>query len=243
MRSSGGFLAPGESFLDRLAEDDEKVAQLGVTHHFLATQLNSALVQSVNERRKIGLGPDPKVSFDFRCQPLLDESIPQLLTVTHRSFAGAQWSFFRNLKRGEGDETAEDTITWKEDHEIWNEAFPFVVLKLAGGIGTGIVHYISKHGFYEGGNTNPYRVDPAVLHWVLTGIPTKNALSALCLHYEACIEEVTAKFESDLQLLKTTTPPLEDDACLAIESHLRTACSEETREWSEKLHQIKAWRP
>lgn len=221
------------------------MAHLGVTHPHLASQLNLALVQSVSERRKIGLGPDPKVSFDFSYQPHLNEpkpSHPQRLTVTHRSFAGAQWSFFRNLTRGENGETEEDTISWKEDHELWNEAFPFVVLKLAGGIGTGIVHYIGKHGFYEGGNTNPYRVDPAVLHWVLTGIPSKSASTALSLHYEACIKEVTAKFESDLQLLKTTTPPLDDDAYLDIEAHLRTSCSEGTSEWTDKLHQINAWR-
>lgn len=212
----------------------------------MASQLALALTQSVEERHKIGLGPDPKVSFDFDYQWTSAEPgrvAPQRITVTHRSYAGAQWSFFRNLEHEGELETEEDRLSWKEDHELWNERFPWVVLKIAGGIGTGIIHYIGKHGFYEGGKTNPYRIDPAVLHWVLSGKPSPQALTALREHCEACIEERTARYEADLQLLAATTPPLDKAERRDIEKQLRISCKEETQGWDRILLNVRAWGP
>ncbi len=36
-------------------------------------------------------------------------------------------------------------------------------------LGEGVINYIRKYGFYEGGVNNPYRVDPLHLAAVLTG--------------------------------------------------------------------------
>lgn len=230
--------------MDRLASDEVKVAQIGVTHQHLAQQLEKVLVQSVNERRKFGVGPDPKISIDFCYQPHVGEIATfktQVLSITHRSFAGAQWSFFKNLEHEE--ETEEDRISWKEDHEIWNEAFPSVVLKVAGGIGSGIVHYIGKYGFYEGGESNPYRVDPSVLHWVLTGISTKSALTYMQTFYEACISDINARMELDLRQLNSGTPPLEENSLREIEMHIREASESEKQEWLDKLQHLRLQLP
>lgn len=172
VRSSSGFLAPEESFLSRLKLDSETVLSLHVTHEHLAEQLESLLRQAADIRKALGKGPDTPVlvAFEYRSHP--NESIvtkPQHLVVSRRSYMGAQWSFFRNLTN-ESNPSPEDTLSWKEDHEIYNEQYPDIVLHIAGGIATGICHYIGRYGFYEGGgDSNPYRVDPALLHRVLSG--------------------------------------------------------------------------
>lgn len=241
VRSSGGFLDIGESFLSRLAEDDKKVKEIGVTHAHLGRQLELVLQQSREVRNKFGIGPDPKVKVDFCYQTLSSEvtqASPQILEVSHRSFAGAQWSFFRNLDP-EAKESDEDRLSWQEDHEICNIGFPSIVLKIAGGIGTGIAHYISKHGFYEGGKANFYRVDPAVLHWVLTGIVSRNAIESMEVFYNAQINEIDARIRAQEEELKSSSPPIDPEVLSPVLAHLSTSCELEKEEWKQKLVELR----
>jgi len=241
VRSSVGFLDPGESLIARLTADSHVVRLVGTTHHNLASQLESLLRQSQSEREKMWIGPDPEVCFEFTYQAHSQEKIvpkPQLLHVSHRSFAGSQWSFFRNLAPT-AEPNFENTVSWKEDHEIWNDAFPSIVLTIAGGIGTGICHFISKHGFYEGGASNPYRVAPAVLHWVLTGIPSTIAIQSMHDYYEASNSALVAKYELDLRELSAANPPLTEEALSAITQHLRRSHEEEVGKWDEKLEALR----
>ena len=235
VRSSVGFLDPGESLLVRLAVDTDTVNSLGTTHQTLATQLESLLKQSEDERKKLAIGPDPAVGVLFKYDPHPMEKIDpkqQHIHVSHRSFAGSQWSFFRNLDPA-AEQNLENTVSWKEDHEIWNEAFSSIVLTISGGIGTGICHFISKHGFYEGGKTNGYRVPPAVLHWILTGIPSPLAISCMKEFYEASKAAAIAKY--DLELAELLAPGLDEATKAVISQHLQNSLTEEVEKWDLKL--------
>lgn len=142
-----------------------------MTHEHLAAQLERLLQEAAQVKKSLGKGPDAPVWVDFLYTPHRDETIvaeTQRILVSHRSFMGAQWSFFRNLNVNDNP-SPEDTLSWKEDHEVSNEKLPNCLLHIAGGVGTGICHYIGKYGFYEGGFENPYRISPVVLHSVLSG--------------------------------------------------------------------------
>jgi hypothetical protein len=187
-------------------------------------------------------GPDALATVTYRYHPCEEEKInieEQNIMVAHRSFAGAQWSFFRNLNRG-GPETEEDTISWKEDHEIYNSAFPHIKLTIAGGVGTGICHYIDKHGFYEGGKTNPYRVDPALLHFVLTGVASQSALNASIEFYEESKRKCRARFDAEVDSMKSNDPPLDENAFASFLQFLQTNLDNELSDLDAKLDATRA---
>lgn len=238
MRSSGGFLAAGESFLSRLASDELIVKQIGASHIHLSSELERVLKESQKERAKFGAGPDVPISFDFTYQPHRDESSSnqlmfksQRLSVSRRSFMGSQWSFFRNLNSKTPSE--EDTLSWNVDHELWNESFPHIVIKIAGGVGTGICHYIAKYGFYEGGKSNPYRVDPAVLHWVMTGAATLNAVTYVLEFCKASKEAGQQELQELLSEIQ-----ISDGALDAGTQHVKEELQRKYREQSEQFEAI-----
>jgi hypothetical protein len=245
VRSSSGFLDIGESFLGRLAIDSQNVLKLGVTHEHLALQLESVLKQAYEERKKLGLGPDAKVYIPFIYQVHPNESSqghktnsPQQLCVSHRSFMGSQWSFFRNLESIMP--TEEDTICWKEDHEIFNLAFPSIILTISGGIGTGICHFILKYGFYEGGKTNIYRVDPCILHWVLSGKPSENAVLALKEFYLASKEDAQQRFNDEMIEITKTQPPLTSAEYMSIKQVLQQRLEQELSLYQLRMDELRS---
>lgn len=229
-------MAAGESFLSRLASDELFIKQLGVSHLHLASELERVLKESQKERAKFGAGPDVPISFDFTYQPYRDEPSTsrsriksQRLSVSRRSFMGSQWSFFRNLN-SKNEPTEEDALSWNVDHELWNEAFPHIIIKIAGGVGTGICHYIAKYGFYEGGKSNPYRVDPAVLHWVMTGIATLNAVTYVL---EFCKASKEAG-QQELQQILTEFQNSDGSADAGLD-HIKEELQRKYREQSEQF--------
>jgi hypothetical protein len=197
----------------------------------MAQELERVLSEAIKERKRVGAGPDRPVSIDFEYQPHSNEpqSVKsqvklQHLSVGRRSYMGSQWSFFRNLSPDHSP-TTEDTISWKEDHEVTNHAFPQIIITVAGGIGTGICHYISKYGFYEGGKSNPYRVDPAILHWVLTGIPSTAATSAVLSFCQASKAALQAQLAQQLQEFKSADASSE--SLISISEELTRSCNDQ----------------
>ncbi|MES2274129.1 MAG: hypothetical protein V4487_08045 [Chlamydiota bacterium] len=54
-------------------------------------------------------------------------------------------------------------------------------------VGRGVIDYIEKHGFYEGGgDQNPYRIDPARLVAILTGASVSTVRSKNHPPYDGC---------------------------------------------------------
>ena len=70
-------------------------------------------------------------------------------------------------------------MCWAEEYEIQNDALPELKITVAGNERAGIISFIERYGFYEGGDTNPYRIDPDVLVAVLTGKRTQWAFLSL----------------------------------------------------------------
>lgn len=60
---------------------------------------------------------------------------------------------------------------------ITNERLPDRPLLVAGNCDAGIIRWIEKYGFYEGGEQNAYRLDPTRIVEVLTGQEPQTQLS------------------------------------------------------------------
>ena len=68
---------------------------------------------------------------------------------------------------------------WNEEYTIENTILKLKI-KLAGNTENGIIQYIERLGFFEGGSTaNDYRIDPTILMAILTGKVTEQALSLI----------------------------------------------------------------
>jgi len=89
------------------------------------------------------------------------------LEVRRNIFSGFQYSLFFNSST----DCPVHNSRWNEEYTIRNLHNDLEVL-IAGGPESGIISYIRLYGFYEGGDGNPYRVDPLILFAVLTGHAT-----------------------------------------------------------------------
>ena len=82
----------------------------------------------------------------------------QILFIRNEIYKGIQEDLFRKDEK--------EYIGWNRDIHITN-LLNFKTVK----IGEGVIDYIEKYGFYEGGGSqNSYRIDPQKLISILTGI-------------------------------------------------------------------------
>ena len=207
--SGTGFLNRTENLKDVLQQDWKTVDAIGTSHIELANHLeaiwNAAPDCSSNLFDFFGIRiPEPE--FLHHAEPFLYNpnqlenntigkgSGTQLLLGCKIHSAGFQEDIFVNRKKldklmqerfeKEGDwDYAFSDAGWGSDLEVRN---PINDVKLTiGAFGkikgsNGVIDYIKKYGFYEGGGSaNPWRIDPAKLVALLTGKPLSSIQQAI----------------------------------------------------------------
>lgn len=163
-RSSSGFLGENERFLDVVASDRQLTALLGTSDTELADRLGGLVqrchyLDAVEQRNPERTISDGGQTFTLRCVP----------------FVSPQFSPFWNEDRPHSEENQQ----WSVDYWIVNHKLPGCTLWIGGDHQAGVLDWIRRYGFYEGGGgSNPYRLDPALVQTVLTGRITTYSLEA-----------------------------------------------------------------
>lgn len=161
--ATSGFLgAEPEKLKDVLKADHITVTNLGTTHKELAGHLKAVIAKTPKNSAEAAINYDPgKLAGNT-----LKATGSQRLKVEYLLTRGRQHSLFENPGRPADDP---DNLMWPDEYTITNLDNGLHVL-IGGNERAGVIGYIERHGFYEGGGKgNPYRVDPEVLHAVLTG--------------------------------------------------------------------------
>lgn len=153
-RAWNGYLGPNEHFLSVLLQDWNTVLdELHTTHCKLAHDVSSIIALAMEKGK-----PNTTVTYN-----------DQLFLVQKEFYMGYQFSLFQNPARNDPD------VKWCEEYTIQNVDLKLEV-KIGGDKDVGVVQYIDKYGFYEGGGVkNEYRVDPHILHCILCGRCTQPA--------------------------------------------------------------------
>jgi len=190
-RSFDGFLAPDESFKDVIKHDWGAVEVLGTSHSELAQQLRN-IISAVEAKRKIHKqGPMATVTIAYSpCSERPDVRV--VLEVSRNIFAGYQYSLFYNSSL----ERSVHNTKWNEEYIVVNTQLGLSI-KISGNANVGIVDYIDRFGFYEGGDIrNPYRIDPHVLSAVITGKVTPTCLRLVSEAREAKLRELQDELDA-----------------------------------------------
>lgn len=160
-----GFLGQKDGLVEVMKKDWKTVEKLGTTHIELANHLESiwSSFERVPEHQleKKDILYDPSILNENTIH-----SKPQKLECKMISYCGQQSDIFCNRTDGVQDPFPP---CWTED----SSAVDIKIKNLRNNeeilLAYGVKNYIRKYGFYEGGETNPYRVDPIRLAAVLTG--------------------------------------------------------------------------
>lgn len=184
-RSADGFLGENESFENVILQDREKLEHIKETKESLANLIRNAM----NESDKI-----IKERFNI---PFIVNFNGHQLEVTKNWFMSPQYSLFYN-------ENIENSIY----NEAWQCEYIFkniknqLPLKIGGSQNCGIIHYIERIGFFEGGHPkNDYRVDPYLIIGVLTGKIYEETIKIIQdkFKYKISIQEEEVKYLNDLK--------------------------------------------
>lgn len=180
-RCGDGFLGVHESFKGVLKHDWETVAALGTSHQQIAHHLRQVIAKTEEARTKSQWGAMKPIAISYSCTPpppatAATAPAAQTLLVSHYVFNGDQCSvFFNNDKQGSVLNTK-----WREEYTIENVRMQLSV-KVAGTATDGVIDYIDRFGFYEGGGiANSYRVEPELVWAILTGICTQQTVQVAC---------------------------------------------------------------
>ncbi|PRP84260.1 hypothetical protein PROFUN_08280 [Planoprotostelium fungivorum] len=146
-RSFAGFIGEDEDIIEVIKDDWKTVESLKTTH--------TALAASVRDADGLGLMRSIDIQLDTP-----DHKKVQL--IVHRQvFNAHQFSPFWN----DSHKDSPLNNQWKEEYTLENPSLRFSCC-----IATGILDFIDRLGFYEGGGAaNPYRIEPRVLHALLYG--------------------------------------------------------------------------
>lgn len=183
LRSATGFIPDGAKLTDVLRRDWETVLHtLGTTHTELAALLAEVVATARSLRRPRSLTP---VEFAFRGATRL--------RVESFVFNAPQYSPFihdPSTATGKGDLPLAPLVVESAEVPAANDPAPptllckqcwdteHVLTNIDNGVSVrvaeGVIGFIDEIGFYEGGDSNPYRVDPLLLWAVLFGRPRDN---------------------------------------------------------------------
>eukprot|EP01116_Phalansterium_solitarium_P007320 TRINITY_DN19945_c0_g1_i1.p1 TRINITY_DN19945_c0_g1~~TRINITY_DN19945_c0_g1_i1.p1 ORF type:complete len:312 (-),score=64.03 TRINITY_DN19945_c0_g1_i1:38-973(-) len=165
-RAATGFLGPDESLTGLLRRDWHAVAELGTSHTRLAADLRSIIRCAEDARAAQHLGPMSDVELRAWRSDAAPTSQPARRLLVSRQIAnGYQYSVFFNEQRPGSVLNTQ----WKEEYRIQCVSSGLQVC-VAGNADVGLVDYIDRFGFYEGGAPgNEYRVEPSLLHAIITG--------------------------------------------------------------------------
>ena len=140
-----------------IEKDRISLEKLGISHQQLAFHLGE-VVELAKEK---GGANFENIEVAYRVSPELPE---QTLLVQRRWFCGYQYSFFWNEELDEG---VGDNTKWNTDYIITNKGTN-LSLTIAGDKSGGVLQFIEKYGFFEGGGAeNEYRVEPALAVFIL----------------------------------------------------------------------------
>lgn len=159
--SDSGFIGMNEDLLDVLQKDWKTVEDLGTTHIEIANHLKSIWDIAFGKERAGTLVYD----FSRLDKNTINKNDPvKVFQFEAYSYLGMQGDIFYN-------ETEPEFIigwlgeAWNGDLKLKNPKNGESVV-----IAEGVINYIRKYGFYEGGgNENKYRIDPIRLASVFTG--------------------------------------------------------------------------
>jgi len=195
-RSFDGFIGEDETFKDRLKKDWCMVQSIGCTHVQLAACLKKIIVDTemIREREQYGLMRTINLAFNASGLLPCCSCTTQSLTIFRHCFNGFQFSLFFNPLL----ESSPLNGKWKEEYTVEN-VHNGLQIRVAGNTHAGVIQYIESFGFYEGDESNPYRVNPHILFSVLTGIMDKQAIASALLEKESSL---LLKLEKELSQLK-----------------------------------------
>jgi hypothetical protein len=164
-RSSCGFLGEHESFKDNLLTSFAQLQSLGTSNEELVFHLKAIIRRAEERRSDLKVGPSAPISITYSPYPLngANEFDCHEYVVEKILFMGSQQSLFYNPERKDAEWSE-----WKNDYKITNVKSN-VSLNIAGNADCGIISYIEKYGFYEGGNSNDYKLTPRSIVSVLLG--------------------------------------------------------------------------
>jgi len=232
-RSFNGFLRSGETLAQVIQADADTVSQLSLTHATIAALIRRAISQAkqpseVFVERNFTYSP-PSDGL-FTSTGIKQTFPPQPLKVTRTWYCGDQYSVFYNMEKNNnnnhsqfpGDDAADDddddsvfcNQKWNVEYSIMNQNNQLEI-KVGGDEQSGVVTYIEKFGFYEGGGVqNPYRLDPHLILAVLTGVVTPQVVSLVT--------------QSMAEQVKTLQLRIE-----ANQHHLQLSQNNDEKEWLE----------
>lgn len=145
------------------------IQHLNIKPFHLAKELKRLLVEVEKIRKQEERGPMSIIYLQFQSTLPSTTNSPftsQELVISHQLFNGFQYSLFWNPNFPENSGL---NTSWNEEYGITNTKLGLSI-KLAGNDKVGLVEYIERFGFFEGGGvSNAYRVDPHILHAILTG--------------------------------------------------------------------------
>jgi hypothetical protein len=204
VRSTCGFLAPGESLRQRVQMDADDLKSLNTDAKSLAGNLRAVLLAS-----------HPRTIDDTRpvsTQSGLFSSYNSVtLMVTRIVTRGQpQRSPFVNLDVDHGDSV------WQDEFSIVNRDLkPSVTLKIGGNAAFGSIEMIEKYGFFGGGDlaaaiaaangaregvvVNDFRLDPHLIMAVLTGRWNDKAKQLVSVR-KSCCQRVILRCADDREI-------------------------------------------
>jgi hypothetical protein len=163
MRPSGvfsvsGFLAPGESLIARIEEDERTLHELGITPEQVADRLESLVGQA---SRMLNLAKRGELELDRKRMHKLSQPNPELLVAGHFLLTVTCYMGYQECPFEDEEGRLCRSALFGETDFCLRNTHSGAVLDFPGLI----IHLIRAHHFFEG--TIPYRVDPRTAVTVL----------------------------------------------------------------------------
>jgi len=114
----------------------------GITHISIASKLRQVIEQCENIRKNQNAGLHAPITLTTPALKLpMKNSDSVTLTLIHRTFMGAQHSLFSSSIH---------KSSWNDEYKIISPSLELNIL-VGGNTNSGVIEYIEKYGFYEGG--------------------------------------------------------------------------------------------
>ncbi|KAF2078232.1 hypothetical protein CYY_000422 [Polysphondylium violaceum] len=178
-RSFDGFLGENETLKSRLTLDWQLLIEFNIKHKkkikhtTLSKHLRKLIQQCESKRLELKYGPMAPIELNFKTPKslIIQEQqstatlVEQKLYITKNIFNGFQYSLFFNPDNN----NAEYNKKWNIEYKIKN-LINQNEITVCGNDQGGIVDYIDLLGFYEGDETNNYRINPLKLISIFNGL-------------------------------------------------------------------------
>ncbi|KYQ93724.1 hypothetical protein DLAC_05113 [Tieghemostelium lacteum] len=212
-RSFDGFLGDNEKFKERLHKDWQLIKEWNkfynksLSHQELSGYLSDVIRQCENERLQKSLGPMTPIRLNYQIPETLvtytmdkGEKLREVqLEINKNIYNGFQYSLFYNTAISENDIWNQK---WSWDYKIKNLQNQ-IEITVSGSHDKGILIYIKELGFYEGDESNTYRIDPMIAISLLNGVTDQFTTTSFKLQKDKQIY----KLNSQILLLQQQIKP------------------------------------